>query len=63
MPRALVGQGLYPSIDDDWWIRIRGGVVRCVCKAPNAGKHLLFSSLTTAPNGVVEPLHDKAMTV
>ena len=27
MPRALVGQGLYPSIDDDWWICIRGGPV------------------------------------
>lgn len=32
MPRNLVGRGLYPSIDDDWWICIRGGVVRCVFK-------------------------------
>lgn len=32
MPRELVGQGLYPSIDDDWWICIRGGVVRCLFK-------------------------------
>ena len=32
MPRSLVGQGLYPSIDDDWWICIRGGVVRCLFK-------------------------------
>lgn len=32
-------------------------------KMPNVGKHLLFSFLTTEPNGVVEPLHDKAMPV
>ena len=32
MPRSLVGQGLYPSIDGDWWMCIRGGVVRCVFK-------------------------------
>jgi len=32
VPRRLVGRGLYPSIDDDWWICIRGGVVRCVFK-------------------------------
>jgi hypothetical protein len=36
MPRHLVGQGLYPSIDDDWWVCIRGGVVRCVFK-PSKG--------------------------
>ncbi len=32
-------------------------------KVPNVGKHLLFSFLTTEPNGVVEPLHEKAMPV
>jgi putative SOS response-associated peptidase YedK len=26
---------------------------------PNVGKHLLFSFLTTEPNGVVEPIHEK----
>jgi putative SOS response-associated peptidase YedK len=29
-------------------------------KMPNVGKHLLFSFLTTEPNGVVEPIHEKA---
>jgi len=37
MPRHLVGQGLYPSIDDDWWVCIRGGVVRCVFKPSTGG--------------------------
>lgn len=37
MPRALVGQGLYPSINDDWWICVRGGVVRCVFKPSTGG--------------------------
>ena len=37
MPRSLVGQGLYTSIDDDWWVCIRGGVVRCVFKPSTAG--------------------------
>jgi len=37
MPRALVGQGLYPSTDDDWWVCIRGGVVRCVFKPTTGG--------------------------
>ena len=32
MPRRLVGAGLYPSIDGDWWICIRAGSVRCVFK-------------------------------
>lgn len=36
VPRALVGRGLYPSIDDWWWICIRAGVVRCVFK-PTTG--------------------------
>lgn len=31
--------------------------------APNVGTHLLFSFLTTEPNGVVEPIHEKAMPV
>lgn len=30
---------------------------------PNVGKHKLYSFLTTAPNGVVEPIHNKAMPV
>lgn len=30
---------------------------------PNVGTHRLFSFLTTEPNGVVEPVHDKAMPV
>jgi len=37
MPRHLVGQGLYPSIDDDWWVCVRGGVVRCVFKPTSGG--------------------------
>jgi putative SOS response-associated peptidase YedK len=32
-------------------------------KAPNVGLHRLFALLTTEPNGVVEPIHDKAMPV
>ncbi len=32
-------------------------------EAPNVGKHLLFSFLTTEPNGGVQPLHDKATAV
>lgn len=32
MRRELVGRGLYPSIDGDWWICVRAGVVRCVFK-------------------------------
>jgi putative SOS response-associated peptidase YedK len=30
---------------------------------PNVGRHKLYSFLTTAPNGVVEPIHNKAMPV
>ncbi len=30
---------------------------------PNVGKHKLFSFLTTEPNSVVEPIHNKAMPV
>jgi len=37
MSRDLVGRGLYPSIDDSWWICIRGGVVRCVFKPSTGG--------------------------
>jgi len=37
MPRHLVGQGLYPSIDQDWWVCVRGGVVRCVFKPTTGG--------------------------
>ncbi|UYN96577.1 MAG: SOS response-associated peptidase family protein [Enhydrobacter sp.] len=32
-------------------------------KAPNVGRHRLFAFLTTVPNGVVTPIHDKAMPV
>ena len=32
-------------------------------KAPNIGDHTLFSIMTTEPNGVVEPVHEKAMPV
>jgi putative SOS response-associated peptidase YedK len=31
--------------------------------APNVGLHRLFAILTTEPNGVVQPIHDKAMPV
>jgi len=31
--------------------------------SPNAGKHRLYSFLTTEPNGMVEPIHNKAMPV
>lgn len=32
-------------------------------KAPNVGRHKLYSFLTTEPNGVVRPIHEKAMPV
>jgi putative SOS response-associated peptidase YedK len=32
-------------------------------KAPNLGDHMLFSIMTTEPNGVVAPIHEKAMPV
>ena len=32
-------------------------------KQPNVGLHRLYSILTTEPNGVVQPIHDKAMPV
>ena len=32
-------------------------------KAPNIGDHTLFSIMTTEPNAVVEPIHEKAMPV
>ena len=32
-------------------------------KLPNIGDHALFSIMTTEPNGVVEPIHEKAMPV
>lgn len=32
-------------------------------KAPNIGDHVLFSIMTTEPNGVVEAVHEKAMPV
>lgn len=37
MPRKLVGHGLYPSIDDDWWICVRGGAVKCIFKPTTGG--------------------------
>jgi putative SOS response-associated peptidase YedK len=30
---------------------------------PNIGNHTLFSIMTTDPNAVVEPIHEKAMPV
>ena len=32
MKRALVGRGLYSSIDGHWWLCIRGGEIKCVFK-------------------------------
>src|SRR5262249_8354209 len=32
-------------------------------KEPNVGLHRVFAFLTTEPNGVVKPVHDKAMPV
>ena len=32
-------------------------------KAPRVGDHALFSIMTTEPNAIVEPVHDKAMPV
>jgi putative SOS response-associated peptidase YedK len=32
-------------------------------KAPNIGDHTLFSIMTTEPNEIVEPIHEKAMPV
>lgn len=37
MPRRLVGRGLYPSIDDDWWICVQDGVVSCIFKPTTGG--------------------------
>lgn len=37
MPRRLEGHGLYPSIDEDWWMCIRAGVVRCLFKPTTGG--------------------------
>ena len=37
MGRELVGRGLYHSIDDDWWICVRGGEIRCVFKPTSGG--------------------------
>lgn len=37
MPRRLVGHGLYASTDDDWWMCIRAGVIRCVFKPTTGG--------------------------
>jgi putative SOS response-associated peptidase YedK len=30
---------------------------------PNIGDHTLFSIMTTEPNAIVEPIHEKAMPV
>jgi putative SOS response-associated peptidase YedK len=43
------------------WREWQGDV--CTIKAPNGGLHRLFSILTTEPNGIVQPVHDKAMPV
>jgi len=32
-------------------------------KVPNIGDHTLFSIMATEPNGIVEPIHEKAMPV
>jgi putative SOS response-associated peptidase YedK len=32
-------------------------------REPNVGLHRLYAILTTEPNGVVRPIHDKAMPV
>ena len=32
-------------------------------KKPNIGDHALFSIMTTEPNAIVEPIHEKAMPV
>jgi putative SOS response-associated peptidase YedK len=32
-------------------------------KAPNIGEHTLFLIMTTEANGIVKPIHDKAMPV
>ena len=32
-------------------------------KVPNIGDHTLFSIMTTEPNAIVEPIHEKAMPV
>ena len=32
-------------------------------KAPDVGLHRLYAFLTTEPNGIVEPIHNKAMPV
>lgn len=36
MRRALVGRGLYPSIDDRWWWCRRHGEIKCIFK-PTSG--------------------------
>lgn len=35
-PKSYRARGLYASIDDRWWICVRGGVVKCVFK-PTSG--------------------------
>ena len=48
---------LFAGIWCDW----RG--VRGTKKAPEGGDHSLYGFLTTAPNGVVKPVHERAMPV
>ena len=40
------------------WTGDRGTIAK-----PDVGKHRLYAFLTTEPNGVVEPIHNKAMPV
>jgi putative SOS response-associated peptidase YedK len=35
----------------------------CTIAKPDVAKHRLYSFLTTEPNGVVKPVHEKAMPV
>jgi putative SOS response-associated peptidase YedK len=48
---------LFAGVWCDW----RG--VRGTKKAPEEGDHTLYGFLTTAPNGVVKPVHERAMPV
>jgi len=41
----------------------RGPAIECTKKVPNIGDHTLFSIMTTEPNAIVEPIHEKAMPV
>jgi hypothetical protein len=63
LPRKPIGSS--PSCR--WWSpegpRLQRSRVRGTKADPVEGEHLLYSFLTSKPNGVVAPIHPKAMPV